>query len=210
MKQAREAIFIDHSGSVSYDKPFLGKMIRAARLLNPNADLFAFSDTVATLGEAYKVAGGGTDIEVIERFLAGRMPYPSKVTIFTDGDFCWPDESNILYPERWTCFCFPHDGLEDEPEALNQFLLKKVSKPYKTKQLAIDAVHPRIKQMIIGNEVGSVRDFIYSITKASAKSPMAEAEVEEIARCALNGGYKFNVDKFVAAFGRFLLNMPVE
>ena len=50
-----------------------------------------------------------------------------------------------------------------------------------------------------------LRDFIYRITKDDAKSPVSEAEVEEIARCALRGGYKFNTSAFAEAFGRWML-----
>ena len=62
----------------------------------------------------------------------------------------------------------------------------------------------------IEENVGGVRDFIYRITQEDASSPIAEAEIEEIARCALAGGYKFNVEAFMTAFGRFKLNMPYE
>lgn len=54
---------------------------------------------------------------------------------------------------------------------------------------------------------GDLRTFIYRITQDDAKSPVAEAEIEEIARCALRGGYKLNVDAFAAAFGRFQLRL---
>jgi len=65
--------------------------------------------------------------------------------------------------------------------------------------------HPDVRM-----NVGSIRDFIYRITKEDASSPMSEMEIEEIARCAVKGGYKLDVDAFAAAYGRFVLNMPIE
>lgn len=58
--------------------------------------------------------------------------------------------------------------------------------------------------------VASLRAFIYRITRDDARSPVSEAEIEEIARCALAGGYKNDVQMFAATFGRWVLDLPVE
>lgn len=60
------------------------------------------------------------------------------------------------------------------------------------------------------DQVGSVRDFIYRITQDDASSPISESEIEHIARCALRGGYKFDVGAFASAYGRFVLDLRIE
>lgn len=58
--------------------------------------------------------------------------------------------------------------------------------------------------------VGGVRDFIYRITQDDANSPISKSEIEDIARCAINGGYRLDVDSFTAAYGRFKLGMDID
>lgn len=58
-------------------------------------------------------------------------------------------------------------------------------------------------------QVGPMRDFIYRITQDDARSPMSEAEIEEIARCALRGGYKFDIKSFTESFGRWKLGLDI-
>ena len=65
--------------------------------------------------------------------------------------------------------------------------------------------HPDVEM-----NVGGIRDFIYRITQEDAGSPISECEIEEIARCAVRGGYKLDVDAFTSAYGRFVLGLPIN
>jgi hypothetical protein len=52
-------------------------------------------------------------------------------------------------------------------------------------------------------DFAKLRAFIPLLTQY--KSPVTESEIEEISRCALDGGYKLNADAVVNAIGQEIL-----
>ena len=94
-------VFLDVSGS-SYMHGAYAK--RLAHAQNLGGTLFAFSHRVAPYEDVNRVAGGGTDLNAIERFLQGgddaHIGYPDKVSVIVDSD-CYLPADKVQFPERW-------------------------------------------------------------------------------------------------------------
>lgn len=52
-------------------------------------------------------------------------------------------------------------------------------------------------------DFGKVREFIYAVVNR-LEGPVIESEIENLVRCALDGGYKFELTEILTAHGAFV------
>lgn len=54
-----------------------------------------------------------------------------------------------------------------------------------------------------------LKSYLYATTNKVA-SPVVEAELEEIVRCAFAGGYRFDIEKIAMAHGAFTIGYSID